>query len=68
MTEEYLFSINGMKDGAIWDEGVITRSGRYFYLQWIGLGIKRRISKKCVDRLSKSEVRIKNENDCLRYL
>lgn len=57
--KNYLFSINGIHDGAICDEGVIYQSGTKYYVQWIGLGVTRCISKKCVDELRNSDLVIK---------
>ena len=59
MPDEYLFSIYSIKDGVIRDKGVVTKNGRRYYLEWLGYGIKRRILKKSVERLSKSELRVK---------
>ena len=59
MPDEYLFSIKSA-DGNT--KGIITKSGRCYYLEWIGWGIKRRIRKKSVDRLSKSDLRINEDS------
>lgn len=60
---EYLFSINGMYKGTICDEGVIYRKGNYYYCRWVGLGVTKRISKKAVDELSISDLRIEEDNE-----
>lgn len=56
---EYLFSINGIMNGAICDEGTVYKKNGRYYLQWVGLGVTKRISKKTVDELANSDLRIK---------
>lgn len=41
-----MFSINGIKDGVICDEGVCYEKNGQYFLHWVGLGVTRRISKK----------------------
>ncbi|MEE1248986.1 MAG: hypothetical protein UHU19_07155 [Lachnospiraceae bacterium] len=56
---EYLFSINGIMNGAICDEGTVYKKNGKYYLQWVGLGTTRRISEKTVQELENSDLRIK---------
>lgn len=55
------FSIYGIMNGAICDEGVCYENNGRYYLEWIGLGVTKRISKKTFDDLYKSELRIKDK-------
>lgn len=41
--------------GIIWDEIVCWSTGKQYYGQWIGQGIKKRISKAMWDRAEKEK-------------
>ena len=56
------FKIYGKYDGCICDEGCIWQSAKgSYWLQCVGLGVTRRISKRKVYELYNSDIRIDEE-------
>lgn len=41
-------------NGVICDEAIIYRKGRYYYIQYVGLGKTRRISKKVYEAIKET--------------
>lgn len=58
-SKEVLFEIYGIMDDTICDTGIVYCSNNRYYLQWVGLGTTKRISKKLVDELAISDLRIR---------
>lgn len=42
-------------NGVICDEAIIYRIGRFYYIEYVGLGKKRKISKKVYDTIKETK-------------
>ena len=48
---EYVDGIDCMVNGAIWDEAIMYKQNGRYYIEYVGLGVKKRISKQAYENI-----------------